>query len=486
MADITLINLNMLYIKFPDGRVSRQNHLALGPLYLVSALEAAGIEVDFRDYQMQEGDEIFSPEQLIAFLNNPAQIIGLSCMANLIPFVLYAIPFIKQAFPDRKIILGGVGTAFIEQAILMRIPEVDIIHRGEGEKNVPVLIDILKNNKSLSNAPGIFYRKNGNIAHNPPLKRIAELDNLPRPKYSLLDFSKYEGHNILGSRGCPYPCTFCSITPMWDWKAYSRSNNDIINEMVEMNQKFGVRQFLFQDEFFVSSPRRIIEFAEILQKRNLKLYYKAFARVDLVTKESMQAMADTGCLEIRFGIESGSDKILKRTKKGFTSEKAIEVVSCAKTIMRGVDAFYVWGFPFETMEDFSASIMQMITLRAQGVRILPSLLTYLPQTEIYRELENPDALEFCEYLLPEYMLVGIEKRLSVRVSIDKKYSSFVEYIKSNKDIFPGFFHMNVESNILPKLAMLEEFDFYKTQSEDSCGAHSPSKEPEELKLTLNI
>ena len=81
--------------------------------------------------------------------------------------------------------------------------------------------------------------------------------------------------------------------------------------------------------------------------------------------------------------------------------------------------------------------------------------------------------------------MGIEKRLSVRVSIDKKYSSFVHYIKSNKDLFPGFFHMNVESNILPKLAMLEEFDFYKTQSEDSCGAHSPSKEPEELKLTLN-
>ena len=82
-------------------------------------------------------------------------------MANLIPFVLYAMPFLKERYPDRTIILGGVGTAFIEKEILKRIPEVDIIHRGEGEQTVPVLIKALREGKPLDAIPGLFYRRNG-------------------------------------------------------------------------------------------------------------------------------------------------------------------------------------------------------------------------------------------------------------------------------------------------------------------------------------
>ena len=111
MADITLVNLNMLYIKYLDGQVRRQCHLPLGPLYLMSSLKQQGFDVDFRDYQTLEADELFSPEALCDFLKDPAPIIGLSCMANLIPFVLYAMPHIKARYPDSTIILGGVGTA---------------------------------------------------------------------------------------------------------------------------------------------------------------------------------------------------------------------------------------------------------------------------------------------------------------------------------------------------------------------------------------
>jgi hypothetical protein len=62
MADITLVNMNMLYIKYLDGEVRRQNHVTLGPLYLISALREKNIQVDFRDYQMLEDGELFDPE----------------------------------------------------------------------------------------------------------------------------------------------------------------------------------------------------------------------------------------------------------------------------------------------------------------------------------------------------------------------------------------------------------------------------------------
>ena len=96
-------------------------------------------------------------------------------------------------------------------------------------------------------------------------------------------------------------------------------------------------------------------------------------------------MADSGCLELRFGIESGSDRILQQIKKGFTAAETVEVVSQAVEIFQRVDAFFVWGFPFETMEDFHQSLFQMVAFRMLGARILPSLLSLLPQTEIYRE-----------------------------------------------------------------------------------------------------
>ncbi|MFC1572072.1 B12-binding domain-containing radical SAM protein [Candidatus Eisenbacteria bacterium] len=485
MADITLVNMNMLYIKYLDGRIHRQCHLPLGPLYLVSALRAAGVDVDFRDYQLLEAEELFEPDVLCDFLADPAPVIGISCMANLLPFVLYALPAVRARYPHSKIVLGGVGPAAIEQHILERVGAADVISRGEGEINATRLVRALNEGSPLSEVPGIWFRSNGDIRRTEQIPRVQDLDALPRPSYEELDFKKYVGHNILGSRGCPYPCSFCSITPIWGWKAFSRSNEDIIAEMQNMHHEHGVRQFLFQDEYFVSSPERMIDFSRRLKQAGLPVTYKAFARVDLVNQESMRAMADSGCVEIRFGLESGSDRVLERTRKGFDTRRAFEVVSLANKIFRSVDAFYVWGFPFETSDDFNASLFQMITLRGMGVRVLPSLLTYLPQTRIFEEIPDPGRLEFCHHLLPEYMISGIESRGTVRVKIDEKYAGLFDFVMSNRDIFPGFFHLDVESNIHPKLELLEEFEFYKPLDRDpeSCGAHSPTDD--EHGLTLN-
>ena len=143
--------------------------------------------------------------------------------------------------------------------------------------------------------------------------------------------------------------------------------------------------FLFQDEFFVSGKQQVMDFCRELAAAGWTSKWKAFGRVNLIDEEMMQAMADCGCLELRFGIESGSDRILKRIKKGFTAAEALDVVPKAVEIFPRVDTFYVWGFPFETMEDFNQSLFQMVSFRMMGARILPSLLCLLPQTEIYRE-----------------------------------------------------------------------------------------------------
>ena len=95
-------------------------------------------------------------------------------------------------------------------------------------------------------------------------------------------------------------------------------------------------------------------------------------------------------------------------RKGFTAAQALEVIPKAVRIFPRVDAFFIWGFPFETMEDFHQTLFQMVSFRMMGARILPSLLSLLPQTEIYREWIGRVKLEFCPYLFPEFVFTGHE------------------------------------------------------------------------------
>jgi anaerobic magnesium-protoporphyrin IX monomethyl ester cyclase len=492
MADITLVNLNMLYIRYGE-RAERELHVPLGPLYLTRVLEDAGFEVDFRDYQLCDADDPFDKETFLEFLREPAPVIGLSCMANLLPFTILAMRALREKYPSRTLVLGGVGSKSVEDEILKRFDWIDIICRGEAEKTGPEILRVLKKGSNLSQVKGISFRNNGSILHNRDRKRIQNLDSIAFPAFEKIDLEKYSGFGMMTSRGCPYQCTFCSVAPVWNFESYSRSPQNIVEEMKALNTRAGVDLFLFQDEFFVSGKKQVMDFCREIQKEGLDVEFKAFGRVNLVDGEMMRALADSGCIELRFGVESGSDKILSEIKKGFTSSEVLDVVPAAIEIFPRVDAFYVWGFPFETIEDFNQSLFQMISLRMMGARILPSLLCLLPQTEIYREWSDRVPLQFCSYLFPEFVFTGHEVCHGGSVEIPESHRDYFEMIKQNPDIFPGFFHMDLERNVLSKLELLRQFGFYPDPSTqpkqsirdiqnkaDSCGAHSPRIEPQNL------
>ena len=130
------------------------------------------------------------------------------------------------------------------------------------------------------------------------------------------------------------------------------------------------------------------------------------------------------------------------------------------------------------MDDFNQSLMQMVSFRMMGARILPSLLSLLPQTEIYRELVSQSAMEFCPYLLPEFVLTGHEICHGLEIEIPPAHHEYFQLIQENPDIFPGFFHIDLENNVQPKFELLRKFAFYpdrqpEPQNAESCGAHSP-------------
>lgn len=486
-AGITLVNLNMLLIRCGD-EAERERHVPLGCLYLTRALENACFYVDFRDYQLCDAEDPFAIEAFLSFLDDPAPIIGLSCMANLMPFTILAAKALKARYPDRKIVLGGVGPKAVEDAILRRFPWVDVISRGEGELTGPELLTALTTGGDLSKVAAVSYRENGAVLHTPDRPRIRDLDAIQFPPYERVVLSRYEGYGMMTSRGCPYQCSFCSVAPVWNHESFSRSPKNIVEEMKLLHREAGVELFLFQDEFFVSGKRQVMDFCCELEDAGLNVKWKAFGRVNLTDVEMMKAMADCGCVELRFGIESGSDRILSRIKKGFTAGESLDLIPKAIEIFPRVDTFYVWGFPFETLEDFNQSLFQMISFRMMGARILPSLLSLLPQTEIYRELRDDTKLEFCRYLMPEFIVTGHEVLRDGEIEIPDRHKQYFDLVMENPDVFPGFFHADMEGNVKPKLELLREFGFYQQPEKrageqpdtESCGAHSPRLTPQNL------
>ncbi len=276
-----------------------------------------------------------------------------------------------------------------------------------------------------------------------------------------MDLARYKGYGMMTSRGCPYPCTFCSVAPVWNLESYSRSPQNIVAEMEFLNRRAGVDLFLFQDEFFVSGKRQVMEFCGELRRRSLNVQWKAFGRVNLVDEEMMRAMADSGCVELRFGIESGSDRILKQIKKGFTSAQTLEVVPKAVDIFPRVDAFFVWGFPFETHGGLPPVALPN-GLVPDARRADPAQPARRCCRRRRSTASGPSARSWssARILLPEFVFTGHEVCRGGRIELPQRYGEYFDLITKNPDIFPGFFHIDLAGNVLPKLALLRQFGFY--------------------------
>jgi len=109
----------------------------------------------------------------------------------------------------------------------------------------------------------------------------------------------------------------------------------------------------------------------------------------------------------------------------------------------------------------------------------------LPQTEVYQQVAGDPRLEFCPYLLPEFVFTGHEVSQGSSVALPERYRGYFDLIRAHPDLFPGFYHYDLQGNVLPKLDLLRQFGFYpepvaEALDPETCGAHSPRVKPQEL------
>lgn len=345
MAEVTIINS-----AFPSER----SYFPVGPLIVASTLELAGYQVDFRDYQIAHRPRFASPDTFAEYMAEcSSPVLGITTFANTLPTVLLGVSLLKDRDPRVKIVLGGPGVSGISRTLLELSP-VDVVVRGEGENVVSRVVEALLSDNDLSDIGGITYRRAGRIIENPDLPLLKDLDRVPLPTYSKLRLTDYGNKvGIVTSRGCPYHCTFCA-KPIWNHGVSFRTIANVISEIRVLSGL--TRRIHIYDDSFISSKQRVADFCCSLQDEDFGVEWDCTGRVGLMDDQLMALMARSGCKEIFFGIESGSDQVLERIRKGFTVEEARNVLNQAAKWFTRVHVSFIWGFPFETYDDFQQTL----------------------------------------------------------------------------------------------------------------------------------
>ncbi len=238
-------------------------------------------------------------------------------------------------------------------------PELDVGFHGEIER----VLEKYHRGEALESLPGVIYRdETGNgtdprIRRNPGHPVIEDLDDLPFPARDLLDNSIYispETGNPLtvihGNRGCPAHCIFCPAGVISGFSVRYRTPANVVAEIEQCINDQGIREFLFHGDTFTMNKKWVLELCSLIVEKKLDLHWGCNSRVDTIDDERAAAMKRAGCWVVAFGIESGSQDMLDKMKKGATLEQAENAVAACKRNGLRVHAFMVIGLPWETHE----------------------------------------------------------------------------------------------------------------------------------------
>ena len=430
MVKTTLINCGVRTSKEFDGARAPQ-----GCLYLLAAAERAGFEVDFRDYQIEKRDDPLDPDTFTAYLEDDSDVVAISTMSNLLPLVLLATQKVKERYPEKVILLGGIGPSGVADQIMRTFSHVDVIAKGEGEETFVDLLEAFDSGRPLDSVEGIIFRDSlrGTLTTKPRQRRN-QLDDLPSPAYHRVDMSRYETVGIQTARGCPFPCKFCDVSVYWGRSTTYRSIPPVMDEM-RVLEGFGFDKVTILDDTFILKRDRTRDFCDAWVERGLSIEWSAYCRVDILDDPMMDLLARSGCFRVFLGIESGSNDVLAKISKPLDHDHLVRAVKRMSREMI-VRCNLIWGFPFETMRDLKQTVQMLFYLRELGCDVSLSLLSPLPLSSLYEEgkyaLILRDALQSSVVSSRFYIADNTGLR-------DAKPAPLVDLIRRHPEIFPGFY-----------------------------------------------
>ncbi len=365
------------------------NSAPLGILYIASTLEQAGHEVAVIDAAAQ----LFNVERTVQeiALFRP-EVIGIGSFTVTFETCKKLGAALKVAMPDVPIVLGSYHVSLVPHEA-MENPQFDVGVLGEGEETMLDLVEHYAGARSLDEIPGIVFRKDGELVFTAKRSKVRDLDRFPFPARHLLppniyrpvpvDEHAYPKFAMITSRGCPHACAFCQKSR----SGYrSHSPEYIVDEIEHLIRDFGAKDIAFVDSLFCANKRRVHAICDEMIKRGVhkKISWTCSSRVEVVDRELLEKMKAAGCWRTRFGIESGSDRVLDFISKGITKKKIRAAITAAHEVGLRPKAFFMVGHMPDTRETIEETIEFAKSLPLHDVTVqINTLLPETPQMEMW-------------------------------------------------------------------------------------------------------
>ena len=323
---------------------------------------------------------------------------------------LQAIREIRRAVPKAFLVAGGSHFSHSAEDAMQAMPEIDAVAVGEGENTFLELLERLKDREALGEVQGLVYRDaDGRIVRNPPRQLMRDIDHLPMPAWDLFGADQYRFHmidknatpvaGVMTTRGCPQNCVFCANSLNKRMRYLDPAL--AVDQLQWLQKTYGVSGLNIYDDDFLTSRKHVTAFCEELLRRDSRFSWWCGARAARLDADVLALMRRAGCKCISFGIETGTDEVLKATRKNLTCDQILEAMTVAGKIgFEQINIFLIIGLPAETPDTIDRTVAFVRSLRPLLGKAWhrESLIGQLPLIYPGTELETLGLREGC---LPE-------------------------------------------------------------------------------------
>ncbi len=309
---------------------------------------------------------------------------------------------IKQHSRSTLVVLGGAHATVFAKELLATEPSIDYIVRHEYELSLLNLRRCLEAKADPVKVKGISYRSAGIVTQteNAPL---VSLGLLPPPARDLFPApwaanpavywdgfcQKHPAIQMHASRGCPYRCNFC----LWNQVMFHNGQyrvfvpSRIVDEMQDAVTRYGAKEIYFDDDDFTINQKHVAEFCQELLARKLNVSWSCMGDAINLTEDTVKLMAQSGCIGIKFGVESGSPRMLASLGKPVNLEKVKQVIEwCARYRIK-THATFSLGLYGDDMESIKETLTFMHSMDSDTIQV--SICTPFPGTKFF-ELAKQD------------------------------------------------------------------------------------------------